>query len=196
MMKKLLLSTSLALSLFTIGCSDNKENKVSKELAKKANAMVNTTTFNLKDLNGTSYQVEKKLNNFKILNNKKIVLFDIFATWCPPCRSEATYLSDLQKKYKDDILIIGVSINKDLLESELESFAKKYDASYSLSLSSDNLKLARSIAASIKAPSQFPIPMMVVYVDGKYQTHYVGATPEEMIESDIKLILKNRKVSN
>lgn len=195
MIKKLLLTTSLALSLFTIGCSDSSENEISNELTKKANAMVSTTTFNLNDLNGVSYKVEKELNNFKVLNNKKIVLFDIFATWCPPCRAEATYLSDLQKKYKDDILILGLSIEKNLSASELESFAKKYDASYPLLLSSDNLKLARSIASAIKAPAQFPIPMMVVYVDGKYETHYVGATPEEMIESDIKLILKNRKAS-
>lgn len=196
MIKKLLLTTSMALSFLTIGCSDSSENEVSQEIAKKANAMVSTTSFTLKDLNGVNYEVKKELNNFKLLNNDKIVIFDIFATWCPPCRAEATYLSDLQKRYKDDLLIIGISIENKITESDLKSFADTYDASYPLSLSSDNLKLARSIAAAIKAGPQFPIPMMVVYVDGKYRTHYVGATPEEMIESDIKLILKKRKERN
>ena len=194
MIKKLLLSTTLALSFLTIGCSNNteKNDSISQDAAKQANAMVRETIYKLNDLNGNSYEVKKELNDFKLLNNNKIVIFDIFATWCPPCRAEATYLSDLQKKYKDDLIIIGVSIEKSLTQEDLKYFADKYDAKYALSYAQDNLKLARAIASAIKAGPQFPIPMMVVYVDGKYETHYVGATPEEMIESDLKLILKNK----
>ena len=31
----------------------------------------------------------------------------------------------------------------------------------------------------------YPIPLLVLLKDGEYYRHYVGAVPEEMIESDL-----------
>lgn len=48
-----------------------------------------------------------KLSDYK----GKVVLVNFWATWCDPCRSEIPDLIALQKKYPDDIVIIGVSID-------------------------------------------------------------------------------------
>jgi len=39
----------------------------------------------------------------------KFVLIDFWATWCGPCRAYIPSLNDIQKKYADKVVIIGVS---------------------------------------------------------------------------------------
>jgi len=49
----------------------------------------------------------------------KFVLIDFWATWCGPCRAYIPTLNDLQKKYADKLIIIGVS---DETEEKVEAF--------------------------------------------------------------------------
>ena len=39
----------------------------------------------------------------------KVVLINFWATWCPPCREEIPALIELQKKYKDQLQIVGIA---------------------------------------------------------------------------------------
>jgi cytochrome c biogenesis protein CcmG/thiol:disulfide interchange protein DsbE len=39
----------------------------------------------------------------------KLVLVDFWATWCGPCIKVIPKLNEWQKKYKDDLVIIGIS---------------------------------------------------------------------------------------
>ena len=181
MFKKTLLSLSIVLPLLFLGCSsDSDEEK----------GMVASSTFHLVDTNGVDYNVTKEGLNFYVKGHDgKVVMFDIFATWCPPCRAEAPNLSHLQKKYSDEFLILGVTIEDGIANADLDAFKEKYGAEYAIVNSEDNEKLYRAIASATKAGQRFPIPFMVMYKDGQYITHYVGQTPEEMIESDIKKAL-------
>jgi thiol-disulfide isomerase/thioredoxin len=162
--------------LFLIGCK--------KDTAEEAT--VSTASFHLLDSQSKSYVVEKRGSNFTLDAGKdKIVIFDIFATWCPPCRAEAKHLGNLQKKYGNKLIVMGVTIEDDVSNDELEQFKKTYGGNYLISNKAENQSLARSIASTIGVGQQFPIPLMVLYKNGQYVTHYVGATPEEMIDSDI-----------
>lgn len=149
-------------------------------------AMVSTATFKLLDTNGKSYTVEKRGTNFMLdEGEEKVVLFDIFATWCPPCRAEARHLGNLQKKYGDDLIVMGITIEDDVSNHELEQFKQTYRGDYLISNKADNQSLARAIASTIGVGQQFPIPLMILYKNGVYVTHYTGATPEEIIDNDI-----------
>lgn len=166
----------LSLSLFFSGCGEDTAEE----------AMVSTATFNLLDTSGKAYSVEKRGSNFVLdAGEDKVVLFDIFATWCPPCRAEVHHLGNLQKKYGDDLIIMGLTIEDDVSNNELEKFKEKYRGEYLICNKADNHSLARAIASTIGVGQQFPIPLMVLYKNGQYVTHYAGATPEEMIDADI-----------
>jgi thiol-disulfide isomerase/thioredoxin len=182
MFKKTLLSLSIALPLLFLGCSSDSD--------KSGESMVASETFHLVDTKGADYNVTREGLNFYVEGHKgKVVMFDIFATWCPPCRAEAPNLARLQKNHHDDLLILGVTIEDGIANADLDAFKEKYGADYAIVNSEDNEKLYRAIASATKAGQRFPIPFMVMYKDGQYITHYVGQTPEEMIESDIKKAL-------
>ncbi len=181
MLKKSLIISLLAITLFFQGCN-KKDND---------NAMVATSKFELNDMNKDSHSVDRAGNNFNLDGSKgKVILLDIFATWCPPCRAEASHLASLQTKYKDDLIVAGISIQKDITKEELASFQKEYGANYMMLFGGENQKAAQAIASTLQGvEADFPIPLMAMYKDGTLINFYVGATPEEIIESDIKKAL-------
>ncbi len=182
MFKKTLLSLSILLPLLFVGCSSDSSTDESN--------MVASNTFHLVSTDGVDYNVTKSGMNFTVKGHEgKVIMFDIFATWCPPCRAEAPNLTHLQKKYRNEFLILGVTIEDDIKNKDLEAFKEKYGADYAIVNSKENERLYRAIASATKVGQRFPIPLMVMYKDGQYITHYVGQTPEEMIESDIKKAL-------
>lgn len=62
-------------------------------------------------------QVEKWIGE-KPDTKGKVVLIEFWATWCPPCRKSIPLLNDLQKKFTDDLVVIGISheSEKDVLK--------------------------------------------------------------------------------
>ncbi len=116
----------------------------------------------------------------------KVLMLNFFATWCPPCKAEIPHLVNLQNKYKDKLQIVAVLLeeNKDI--NKLKSFINEYKINYFVSISEKNFALAKKVYAMVHAPRNMPIPLSVMFKDGKYIIHYLGAVPEEMIETDIK----------
>ncbi len=180
----------LALALIFTSCSkqksENRGNNTKKEvkktevIQKKSNSITLTTT------NGEKIQVTKTDKGFTFSNaQNQIVLVSFFATWCPPCKAEIPHLNNLQEKYKDKIKIIGVLIepNKDI--DELKKFINDFAINYTIVNSSANQVFADAVGGVES------IPFMIMYgKNGKNITHYLGAIPEEMIDSDIQSALK------
>ena len=53
---------------------------------------------------------------------KNVYLIEFFATWCPPCRESIPHLTALQKKYKDQgLVVVGVS---DEAPEDVKAFVK------------------------------------------------------------------------
>ncbi len=182
MLRKSLISAALGLTLLISGCSDTPNEQSTSPAA--------ASEFLLSDTYGKPITVVKKGAAFDVKGHEgKVILFDIFATWCPPCRATAPHLTSLQKKYADELLVLGVTIEDDKTNADLEAFKTENQAEYTIVNSEENRPLYSAIASAIHVGQRFPIPLMVLYKDGKYLTHYVGATPEEMIESDIKQAL-------
>lgn len=67
---------------------------------------------------------------------KKPIFINIWATWCPPCRSELPSILALEKKYKDKIDFLLISPNESI--EQLKSFAQQKD--YSTTFYNQNSK--------------------------------------------------------
>ena len=150
-------------------------------------AAQSTHTYNLKDTKGNVYVINKVGPDITIVGHEdKVVVFDIFATWCPGCKVVAPHLSNLQAKYKDKLLVIGVSIQANQTNEALDAFAKEHAANYPLSNAEDNYLLAQRLAYDMRQPRSFPIPLIIMYdTKGKYFRHYIGPVAEEIMDRDV-----------
>ena len=49
------------------------------------------------------------LEKFELGN---IYVIEFWATWCPPCRTSMSHLSQLQEQYGEKVTIVGVTLNR------------------------------------------------------------------------------------
>lgn len=71
--------------------------------------------FMLYDLDGN------EVTKDELLASNKALFINFWATWCKPCREEMPLLSEMQEKYSDQLLMVGIAIdNKEAVESFLE----------------------------------------------------------------------------
>ena len=109
--KYLFASALAALFLFT-GCDSKSEIDesliASSSKNKKVGESYESKKFVLDSVNANSIEVSTKLNglDFKDFKGKKVVLVDVFATWCPPCIEGIPVLKGLKEKYPPESRII------------------------------------------------------------------------------------------
>jgi thiol-disulfide isomerase/thioredoxin len=182
MHKKTILSLIFVVSIFLQGCNDKSDDSATTE----ANSMIAANEYVLTDTEQKQIVVQKQGEGYVVASAKdKIVIFDIFATWCPPCQESAATISALQEKYKDKLVVIGLTIEDNLSNDDLIKFKQTYKANYILANSDQNRRLINDLAKSLELGERFPIPVMAIYKDAKLVNHYIGAVEEEFVESDL-----------
>lgn len=130
--------------------------------------------FTLKDMNG----VDVKLASFK----GKIILLNFWATWCPPCKVEIPYLVELQDQYRNDLVILGFSV--DDTPAQLRPFAAEYKINYPLLVGN-----GREDVQDAFGP-MWGIPVSVIVGrDGKIVKKHSGIASKEQIEREIQALL-------
>ena len=184
MLRYLSLSLLVCASLFLNGCDKNNQSKHEKSQQQRTKSNLIT----LQGLDKKEYTFIKKENGLLLKDNGKILIIDIFATWCPPCQAESQVLSHLQEKYSNDIKIFGISVEENLPVEKLQAFKQSHNAQYTFLIpNTQNKELIEYIASNVLHKSNnIPLPLVVIYKDGKLMHYYIGATEEEFIESDIK----------
>lgn len=68
----------------------------------------------------------------------KLVILTFWANWCKPCKKEMIELDKLQKKYKDDIQILAVSIDRARHVSKAKAHVKSKRYSFEVLFDTDN----------------------------------------------------------
>lgn len=66
--------------------------------------------------------IDVKKSNFQkeVISADKLVLVDLYATWCVPCKALAPVLEELADKYADKIKVVKVNVDEE------ESIAVKF----------------------------------------------------------------------
>lgn len=63
----------------------------------------------------------------------QVVLLNVWATWCPPCREEIPALQALHEERADDgLTIVGVSVDAAHDRENVRTFAGEYGVTYSI----------------------------------------------------------------
>ncbi len=119
----------------------------------------------------------------------KVVILDLWATWCGPCRMEIPDFIKLQNQYgPQGLAIVGVSI--DPVDprggggaAAVAPFMKNYGINY-------NIWTINEISAL--GPYQMGSGIPTTYVidrNGKIVQKYVGVRPMSVFENDVKKLL-------
>ena len=87
--------------------------------------------FEAKDLSGRKFSSEALRG--------KVALIDFWATWCAPCRKEMPGFEELQKKYRDQgLVVVGIALDSD--PAEVAKFARELGVTYTLLLSNSEVE--------------------------------------------------------
>ncbi len=165
---------------------DDKEEFVNKEIVKKE--IKNITDLNLTTLSNKTIKLRFKDNgiDFKTYP-KKVVILDVFTTWCPPCLESIPHLVELQKKYKDSLQVIGILHEDNIRKSIVLKFKKEHHINYPITVGKNNFVLTNTWGGVSGYPT-----IIIFDKNGDYFNHYNGSPPLEMLQSDIKKILEKR----
>ena len=130
--------------------------------------------YTLKDMNGADVH----LASYK----GKIILLNFWATWCPPCKVEIPDLIELQEQYKDDVVVLGFSV--DDTAEQLKPFADEYKMNYPVlvGLGHENIQEAYG--------PMWGIPVTIIIDrNGKIAKKQSGIRTKDQIEREIKALL-------
>jgi peroxiredoxin len=82
----------------------------------------------------------------------KVVLLNVWATWCHPCRAEIPELRAVHERYKARGLeLIGVSVDGDGSDGEIRQFLTDFQMSYPIWRDPDERVLAQFLVVGVPA---------------------------------------------
>lgn len=110
----------------------------------------------------------------------KPVVLDFFGPHCPPCLIEIPHMIQMQKENKDKVQIIGVQVQMQMSDDELNAFIKKEGINYPVV----NLDYAWDLVAFVRANTGWKgqIPYKMVFdKNGVLKRQFIGMTPIETL---------------
>ena len=201
-MKKLLLVLLCAFALVFLGCSKNESENYS--LGEYA-PFKDGEEISLKSVSGASVSLVRTDKGFVLKGSDKIVMLDIFGTFCEPCKAEAPHLMDYQLNH-DDFMLIGLITFEQISDKDvIEKFIKPFNAYYFIANEGEkNERLISQVLADIGYDSALSLPFKVVLKGGKYELlsdnlgerggkealYYLGAVSSELVAKDLEKIRK------
>lgn len=132
----------VAAGLLLVSCSDSskqngraadRSDTVSNAKASHSQKSTKAPDFTLKKMNGDSFTLS--------IHRGEIVVLNVWATWCGPCRKEIPDFIKMQKELRSEgVLFVGISVDKNGWEA-VRPFAKKYDINYPLTLADRTFRM-------------------------------------------------------
>jgi thiol-disulfide isomerase/thioredoxin len=119
---------------------------------------------------------------FKLIDGKsrklsdyagKILVIDLWATWCGPCRQEIPHLVEMARDYKSKgVEIIGLTTEDPAMDAEtVKEFTKEFKINYPIGWA--NFFIQEGL---MNGRSNIP-QTIIIGRDGKVKKHFVGFNP-------------------
>jgi thiol-disulfide isomerase/thioredoxin len=111
----------------------------------------------------------------------KVVLLNFWATWCGPCRAEIPDLIALQQKYKDQLQIIGLTVDEDDVPFVKQVVAKTR-INYPVAMTSPEVRIQYGGIAAL--PTSF-----LLDAQGRVVQKHEGLRDPALYETEIRALL-------
>lgn len=129
-------------------------------------------SFTITDLEGATISSEKWRG--------KVVIVNFWATWCGPCRAEIPDLVALQEKYRDHLVIAGISEDDGPVDI-VKRFAAEHRVNYPIAMSTDEIR--KIFPGVVALPTTF-----VLDRDGRMVQKHVGLLSKPRTEAVTRLL--------
>lgn len=115
----------------------------------------------------------------------KVVLLNFFTTWCPPCRMEIPELVKIsQQRKKGDLVVLGVSLDKDVVPFMLKNFVKEMKITYPVLMGTEEVADNYLITG---------VPVTVIITkDGKVHKRFDGLATPDQLDKALKDLLETK----
>jgi cytochrome c biogenesis protein CcmG, thiol:disulfide interchange protein DsbE len=110
-----------------------------------------------------------------------VVLVNLWATWCPPCREEMPTLNAFYEQYKDQDFLL-IAINQEEPREVVEPFVEEFRLTFPVWLDEDYL--AEDAFKTVHLPSSY-----VIGRDGRVRLMWIGAISRENLEKSVPDII-------
>lgn len=115
--------------------------------------------FTIVDLKGNSISLKDL--------DKKVIILNFWATWCPPCKSEIPGFVEAYSELKDKGLeIIGISMDQISADGVLE-FSNNYNINYPVAMATEQIYAAYE-------PGQYIPASIIIDTKGRIRHRHVG----------------------
>ena len=112
----------------------------------------------------------------------KIVILNLFASWCPPCRMEIPDFIEMQKKHADRLNVVGLSYDQGSA-ADLKRFLKEMGVNYDVYWGSEEIAKYVGLRG---------IPhTLVLDSEGRVVRSYIGYTSAGTFEQDIAALSRD-----
>jgi thiol-disulfide isomerase/thioredoxin len=103
----------------------------------------------------------------------KVLIVDLWATWCGPCKQEIPHLVEIAKEYKDKgVEVIGLTNENPETDTEwVKQFSEAFNINYPIGWANDEMQ-----AGLTRGRNSIP-QTFIIGRDGKIVRHFVGFSP-------------------
>lgn len=129
---------------------------------------------NLFDLSGNPVSLKDHLGS--------VVLVNLWATWCPPCKEEMPALQAFYEKYSADGFVL-VAIDQEETLDVVQPFVREYGLSFPVWL--DENYLAQRVFNTMNLPSSY-----VIDRQGQVRLMWIGAISRGNLEKYVSDIIR------
>lgn len=180
---KLLLALLIFPLLLSCSSGDSNKQKPTEPLERldptsavlyPARQQATANDFTMQLMSGESFQLSAQKG--------KVVLMNIWATWCAPCHDETPDFVDLYEQYRDQgLVVLGVSIDEQG-RSVVKPFMEKYNVTYPMVI--DDGTIMEKYGPTMGIPTSY-----IIDKQGNLEYFSVGALTKKELEPRLKELL-------
>lgn len=157
-----------------LGCSGNKSDGQPAATSLPTGEQEKVPDFTLPDVSGRQV-------NLRSFEGKKIVVLNLWATWCGPCRDEIPDFNAAYEAFKErDVEFLGVSVDQNAAEV-VPPFLQKLPIAYTVVLGSPELTFRYGVRG---IPTTF-----IIDKNGRMQRRFVGKIRRGTLERELQRVL-------